>query len=330
MNLNGYIRFYECCRPVKGIKRAAIYDLQRAQIVFAPNELIDFIYINEDKTVETILEENHFQVDLLKKQLLYLEENELVFFPTNPGNFPKIKEIIDKPNLLEFIYLNIDTINDQKLDFLDTIDQTGANNLVLISSKSIKKIGLEKVLSRLVTSKIKCINIIGKYHKNDFEEIKEILDFNSRIRRCVFFDCNDKIDDFEHIKFSKKVLKELFNNGIISNINFTINLESFLESKTFNLFYNQKIFIGDEGNILKYFDDKNTIGNVYKDDLIQIIKEDKSLKAFWETSKDQIEECKNCEFRYICPDNRIPLKTESKKIVHESGCIYNPETNQWG
>jgi len=331
MNSNGYIRFYECCKPVKGARRAAIYDLQRSQVFFAPNELIDFIELNKNKKVSSIINENKFQNDLLKKQLAYLQENELIFFPENPQNFPEIKEEVSKPNLLEFIYLNIDTINDKKLDFIDNIDKTEANNLVLISKKSINKEKLEKTLEHTIHSKIKCISIICKYDKKDFNEIKGILDDNSRIRRCVFFRCNDEISDFEHIKFSKKTLEELFNQGILSISNFTVNLEAYLESKKFNLFYYQKIFIADNGSILKYLEDSNCLGNIYEDNLLQIINQSASLKTFWETSKDQIEICNTCEYRYICPDNRIPVKkVKSKKSVHKSKCIYNPETNQWG
>lgn len=49
----------------------------------------------------------------------------------------------------------------------------------------------------------------------------------------------------------------------------------------------------------------------------------------WNITKDQIEVCKNCEFRYICPDNRIPLKRKENDYYHQTDCNYDPYKNKW-
>ncbi|WP_103070834.1 hypothetical protein [Aquimarina sediminis] len=329
MNPDNYIRFYECCRPVKGAVRAAIYDLQRSQIFFAPNPLIEIINDNTDKTIGTIFEENKFQIELLKKQLSYLYENEIIFYPSNPENFPVLNTDITKPNLLEFMYLTVDTLNENKLDFLNTIDETGANNLVLVSTKSIGKNKLESILEHLNQSKIKCINILSLYEEIDFEDTKDIILQDARIRRSVFYNCDKQADGLEHVTFTNKDFKSILNSGILSPNNLTINLEAYLESLNHNLFYNQKIFIQDNGDIVKYFDDPEVLGNIYTGSLVKVIKENKSLRQFWEISKDDIEQCSTCEFRYVCPDNRIPTKKNKTTFEYQTECAYNPKTNEW-
>lgn len=326
---NNFLRFYECCMPVKGWNRAAVYDLQRSQVFFVPNELVEIVEDNKEKKLETIYEENDFQLDLLKKQLSYLHQNELTFYIENPENFPEVSKEIIKPNLLEFIYLNIDSIDDKKRDFLKTIDVTGVNNLVLTSNGSVKKDTLKTLLDTLKISKVKCINILAEYSKDDFEEIKDLIREDARVRRSVFYNCNENIkEEFEHIFFTNRKLEKVLTGGILSPNNLTINLEAYLEGLHKNLYYNQKIFIEDNGDIVRFFNDTSVLGNIYEDDICKIIKENELLKEFWNISKDKIQQCKICEFRYVCPDNRIPKKVKDT-YVYESPCHYNPKTNQW-
>lgn len=42
--------------------------------------------------------------------------------------------------------------------------------------------------------------------------------------------------------------------------------------------------------------------------------------------KDDIEICKDCEFRYICTDCRVQV---DHKYARPNTCIYNPYTNLW-
>lgn len=39
--------------------------------------------------------------------------------------------------------------------------------------------------------------------------------------------------------------------------------------------------------------------------------------------------CKDCEFRYMCPDNRIPLKKDNNTYYHDNSCNYDPYSNIW-
>jgi len=324
--LNTYIRFYECCIPIIGYKRAAIYDLQRSQVYFASNELIELIINTKEKTLGEIYTENNFQIGTLKKQLKYLLKNELIFFTLNPENFLELNKTIRKPNIIEFIYLKIDKISPEKINFLSNIDKTGANNLILISSTFIK---VDEILKILKSSKIKSINLVGKYDKLNFDKIKKIITNDSRIRRCVFYESKEDINNLEYIKFTIKNLNQIFDNGISSILDLTVNIEAYIESLNFNLFYYQKIFIENNGDIFKFYGDSQILGNVYSDDLLDIVKTNKSLNDFWEVTKDLIEECKICEFRYICPDNRVFIKKNDYKFMHNTPCIYNPKNNKW-
>jgi radical SAM protein with 4Fe4S-binding SPASM domain len=45
----------------------------------------------------------------------------------------------------------------------------------------------------------------------------------------------------------------------------------------------------------------------------------------WKTRKDDINTCKDCEFRYICSDCRAFVQSENKPLK----CNYNPYIANW-
>ena len=52
------------------------------------------------------------------------------------------------------------------------------------------------------------------------------------------------------------------------------------------------------------------------------------FRNLWNINKDNIEICKDCEFRYCCPDNRLPI-IQGNRVLFEEDCLYNPYTNTW-
>ena len=56
-NKNKYIYFFSCCVCVKGFERSAIYDIQRENIEFVPNTLLEFIEDIRGQKVSNVLHE---------------------------------------------------------------------------------------------------------------------------------------------------------------------------------------------------------------------------------------------------------------------------------
>ena len=58
------------------------------------------------------------------------------------------------------------------------------------------------------------------------------------------------------------------------------------------------------------------------------------FKKYWNLTKDHIEVCKDCEFRYICTDcraytERTHTRSEGLDISKPLKCGYNPYTGEW-
>ena len=53
------------------------------------------------------------------------------------------------------------------------------------------------------------------------------------------------------------------------------------------------------------------------------------FQKFWNVHKDVCDVCKDCEFKYMCVDNRIPQKKNEKEWFHTTECNYNPYIAKW-
>ena len=103
--------------------------------------------------------------------------------------------------------------------------------------------------------------------------------------------------------FQKKILKLIFHSIL-------------------NTCLNKKLSITKEGLIKNCPSLSKSYGNVNNTSLEKVVNK-KSFKYLWEINKDQINVCKDCEFRYICSDCRAFLNHDNDK---PKKCNYNPYT----
>ncbi len=72
-----------------------------------------------------------------------------------------------------------------------------------------------------------------------------------------------------------------------------------------------------------------SFGNI-KDTTLKKALDHKDFKKYWNITKDQIEVCKDCEFRYVCTDCRAYKENPEDDYSKPLKCGYNPYTNIWG
>lgn len=74
-------------------------------------------------------------------------------------------------------------------------------------------------------------------------------------------------------------------------------------------------------------------GNI-KDTRLEEALQHKDFKKYWSLTKDNIEVCKDCEFRYICTDCRAFTEqshssNDGLDISKPLKCGYDPHTGKW-
>lgn len=93
-----------------------------------------------------------------------------------------------------------------------------------------------------------------------------------------------------------------------------------------------KLAVTSDGDVIPcIFARGQVCGNVLRQPLAEILN-GQQLQRYWRTTKDQVEKCCDCEYRYACMDCR-PLAQGSDQarrwLACATGCPYNPYTGIW-
>jgi radical SAM protein with 4Fe4S-binding SPASM domain len=114
---------------------------------------------------------------------------------------------------------------------------------------------------------------------------------------------------------------------------FIMNENSFVDSHHHHPCLSGKIAVTATGDVLPCIFARNQLcGNILDQSLFEILNSP-PLTNCWHTTKDHIEKCSDCEYRYACADCR-PLSQGSDPqrnwLASPVNCFYNPYTGTWG
>lgn len=322
-------KLFECCAIVKGINNGIIIDLQRKLFhVFPLSILNELEYYNGRKIYDLFIDFKESKA-ILKKYISYFIENELVNIDEDLSNFPVVSDHYIRPFTLDILSVELCTsLPLPNLFFKKQIDFLGVSCLKLILNNFDKKF-LNHCLNLLNNTKVQNIAIFINYQNNIVTDLDYILSTYGRVRDIIIFNYPDNLKSIhKQIYFNKSNIHEILCRKINSQNDFTLNIDAFNESKKFNLIYNRTLHIDSNQNVKLNISTLNILGNIIQ--IKDIIKKE-IVQDFWSTNKDKIVVCQDCEFRYICPDGRIPFKKNfnDKYYTHEEECNYNPYENTW-
>ena len=166
--------------------------------------------------------------------------------------------------------------------------------------------------------------------------MRENENFIDDIRKYIE-SLNYQFNGYDVIRPSCKMDKELHSitkPGLLKNRynirpEFRTTKKSYIENIFYNSCWNKKIAITSSGDLLPcIFARDEVIGNIKKSSK-DILKEKVIEK--WKITKDKVETCKDCEFRYCCHDCRPLAKAINGNIYSKyPRCCYNPYTGEWG
>jgi len=237
--------------------------------------------------------------------------------------FPKIDFRFSYPGLFTSMTIEIGAKTDYKLmaDFLEESSKSKITynyNILIYSYKDLFDIA----------------NIISIFQNKRYRYLA--------VSVLLMNDCDKHI--FEPFVTSGvinklKYLKSLPDNNINKNsivsscdsISFdrmVINMDFYSECINFNSCLNRKISIDAQGNIKNCPSCTQSFGNI-KDTTLKQALEHPDFKKFWSITKDQIDVCKDCEFRYMCTDCRVYIKDPVNIYSQPSKCTYNPYIAKW-
>lgn len=324
-----YFILFANCIPVKGYKRSVICDLQRGKYVFIPNSLYHVAQFFRSDSIKELLIRFNLDESTLIEYLDYLMEYDLGFYTDNPNEFPEIDSSYETPYLLNDCIIEISEISLSYSDkILNELQITGCQNLELRSYKYFDERLIFELIERLKVTRVRNVEVYNAYDAlMKLDEMSSCMHEQQIISRYYIHSAPfDKIDkDNDKLIFTSEKINSNNCCGNISSNYFTTNLPSFFEAKSYNSCLYRKLAIDETGNIKNCPSLPATFGHINSTSFTELI-DNSTFRKFWDISKDQINTCKDCEFRYICSDCRAFLSNSTGKPAK---CNYNPYTNSY-
>ncbi|WP_299177616.1 grasp-with-spasm system SPASM domain peptide maturase, partial [uncultured Chryseobacterium sp.] len=305
-----YFNLFSNIKVTKGTVRILVSDLQRNVSELYPLELYELIEELKISSIENLLDNYDDESKVLVKEYLdFLLKKEYGFITKNDWdkNFPPLSYDYHDYSTISNLYIEMDNI-DVLQRIKTSAENLGIKHLVIYSKQPFTLKEFVQIDTIFENSLLEGMEIFSPFHDNiDVVFLKNLNKKTARIYNLVFYNCKTnpfKIKDA--FRFTLKFIKQNLKISSCGKVNvdyFNTNLSKVLEAINHNSCLYKKIGIDIEGNIRNCPAMPKSFGNIRETSLEEALNH-KDFKEYWNLTKDKIEVCKDCEFRYICTDCR--------------------------
>jgi SPASM domain peptide maturase of grasp-with-spasm system len=329
---NKYFKLFSCCVLVKGKQRSLICDLQRSQYIFISNDIFLILLESQKKDIGSIFTFFDKQVsDKIQAFFDNLIEREIGFYTNMPQNFPNINLKWENPSEITNAIVDYK----DKTAFLEIYGQLEQLRCKAIQIRFYNKVSKKEILEILKVTKkssLESIELFLPYNNlwgND--DYAKIVEYNNRITLILLHSATSNTvslkETYSIVETIEKINHEM-HCGKIDEKLFSLNTMSFTESQHYNTCLNRKISIDSQGNIKNCPSMAQSFGNIQDTSLEEALAHP-DFKKYWNVKKDDIQVCRDCEFRHICTDCRAYIENPEDMYSKPLKCGYNPYTAEW-
>jgi len=331
-----FFKLFACCLIAKGFTRSIIYDLQRKEYHIFPNSLYDILHLYPNKSIQEIKDQyDEASHPIIDTYFQYLFDKELAF-PCNYddlSHFPDLNLQWETPLIIENFILDIDKKSNH--DFVEIINSLSQITLKVIQLRFFYDADIyviEKIMQLIRKSDIRTVELIVPNNESiDEDKWVKLTEENLKLITIIIYNSTKY-----NIKYNKQAAiiqteeNVLSPNGCgkVSKELFTCNLNLFKESQNYNTCLNCKASIDVNGEIKNCPSMPQSFGH-YKNVSLENIVKTPEFQRLWKIKKDDIEVCKDCEFRYMCTDCRVFIKNSLNIYSQPAKCTYNPYIAKW-
>ena len=331
-------KLFACCLLTKGHTRSLIIDNQRDEMHFIPNGLYEILKKYNGKSIENVKTayENKFD-EIIDEYFEFLLEKELIFFTDTPELFPEIELTYESPTVIENAIIDINKESDHDYrDIFFQLENLGCKAIQFRIYEDLDWKTLSNMLCLLNTSVIRHIQIFIPYQElvTTKENITQLMKDYNRIQNIFVHSAPENtdvemVDRANSYVFIKQEIHDHTQCGFISPKYFHKDLSNFSKSQHFNTCLYKKISLDVHGEIRNCPAMNLSFGNIKVNSFARALKNEELL-SLWHINKDQIQTCRDCEFRHICTDCRAFIQEPDNKYAKPSKCTYDPYSGQWG
>ncbi len=256
-----------------------------------------------------------------------------------PLLYPRWKELVQRAHSEGYevieIFTNATLIDDADIAFFQqynvciatTIyaDNAATHDLVTKHEGSFAKTmsAVEKILAADIPLRVAAIIMKANEHEVD-NIIKLCTDLGVYTAPPDVVRPTGRGDDHE-------ILPESYTRPPIKPPFFT-DPESFAKARKYHTCLAGRLAVPSTGEIIPcIFARSQVCGNILTASLKDVLHGQK-VQNIWQTTKDQVAKCRDCEYRYACTDCRPHAQGSDpgkKWLACTKGCAYNPYTRKW-
>lgn len=334
-----YFILYASCVPVKGYKRSIICDLQKKSYSYIPNELYEILIHKARYQIERIKKMYDFECSTtIDEYFDFLIKEQYGFFSDRLiPNLENINLSFYSSEKITNAIIDINSESEHPYTIIaEQLNLLRCKFLQLRFFDEVESNYLDEVLNVFRKSTLRSIYIVipdAEYISNEF--ITTLIEKHLRVMGIIIYSCPKKqiiLDDKNGAMTKVFTVPYSITSsnccGEVSPSQFSINLSAFSESHHFNSCLHKKISIDVDGNIKNCPSLKITYGNIKENLLIEVV-EIAEFNKLWGITKDKVNICRECEFRYICTDCRAFLQNPEDGLSKPLKCGYDPYTAQW-
>jgi len=319
---------------VKGAKNSMVYDLERMDNSNTiPNSIYEILTDHADKSIEEIkVVYNHEYDDIIDEYFDFLVKNEYIFDCT--------KEELELFPTVDFEWKSPKKITNSIIDYDGTLTIPGYKKFIkelsvlgckAVQIRSFVPLTLYKLKSFVFLfeeTSILSIEFVFKFNADLTDnEIIELQKQHPRIRKVDIYNSFKNTSNY-FIKHLQDDIDPEKDCGKIESKFFSIGFETFSEAQLHNTCLNQKISV-DKNGFIKGCPSMNQSYGKISENTINEVLQIKEVQKLWTINKNEIEICKDCEYRYCCTDCRVFIDDKENLYSRPSKCNYNPYLGLW-
>ena len=334
LNEKTYIKLFSCVLISKGYSKILLIDIQRKDYYSFSTRYASILDALETGILNS-------QIDTEFNSLIsFLRKEELVFNTTEPWKFPSINTTLQFRNTISNVSLvvsdhTIKNILDKS--FIEILDSLMIEGIFIhVNMEVFNKV--EEVVTHLSTCVARSIELSLSYDIENLNFYKSLVQKNPRINKIYVHNSKsntvEKLYEDTFVVYSTKTDNLFKKTRSMSKDYLQINRTLALESYHYHTYFNRKIFFDEKGNIMNAPEYKKSFGNIKNirstEDILNIVSS-LDFQKYWSITKEKIAICKDCSYKPMCVDNRLPLphKLNSQEWYHKEECNYDPYIGEW-
>ena len=329
-------RLFAHCVPVRGARRSAVCDLQRGTYQLIPNALYEILTAYQGSTRAQVMAAfAPADAEVIDEYFAFLEERELGWWCDEPDRFPPLDLSWDAPARITNALIDVGPgSRHDYASLFAQLEELGCRAVQLRFFVPVALAELDRVLALTDGGRLHSVELLLPYtHETSVPGLSRLYVRHPRFTGAFVHSAPRRVavqrplSPFTIVFRPEEVTSE-DHCGWVHHSYFVTRLETFTEALHHNSCLNRKLSVDQHGRIRNCPALPESFGDAATTPLREAL-ERPGFRALWDVTKDEVETCRDCEFRYVCTDCRALLRDPGDRLSKPARCTYDPYTATW-